>query len=46
MGEVQRERERDEEALRRQTSELGYITEREERMKKELEVRGGREKPT
>uniref|UniRef100_A0A8C7M6E7 Coiled-coil domain-containing protein 171-like n=1 Tax=Oncorhynchus kisutch TaxID=8019 RepID=A0A8C7M6E7_ONCKI len=38
MGEVQRERERDGEALRRQTSELGYITEREERMKKELET--------
>ncbi|KAM9390795.1 coiled-coil domain-containing protein 171 isoform 1-T1 [Salvelinus alpinus] len=38
MGEVHRERERDGEALRRQTSELGYITEREERMKKELET--------
>ncbi|KAK6313851.1 hypothetical protein J4Q44_G00153100 [Coregonus suidteri] len=38
LGEVQRERERDGEALRRHTSELGYITEREERMKKELET--------
>ncbi|XP_028973586.2 coiled-coil domain-containing protein 171 isoform X2 [Esox lucius] len=38
MGEVQREKERDGEALRRQTSELGCITDREDRIKKELEA--------
>ncbi|KAJ8008572.1 hypothetical protein DPEC_G00106280 [Dallia pectoralis] len=38
MEEVQRENERDEEALRRQARELSFITVREDRMKTELEA--------
>ena len=41
LEEVERERERDTEVLRRQGSELKYLMEREEKSRKELEVREG-----